>query len=107
MSLDLIQKQVDNWAKQFEPAYWPVLEQFAQLSEEVGEVAREINHLYGSKKKKSDESTKGLDQELVQVLFVLCCISNNLGINLQEEWEKMIIERQYKRDNKRFERKSS
>jgi len=105
MTLDYIQKEVDEWASQFDPKYWPPLDQLAQLTEETGEVARELNHLYGHKKKKSEEQTSGLASELTEVLFVLCCIANKEDISLQEQWDKMMRERQYGRDNQRFERK--
>ena len=99
------QEEVDRWAKQFNPPYWPALEQFARLAEEVGEVAREINHLYGIKKKKADESQRNLEQELCDVIFTAICIANSHNINLEEEWKKMMGQKHYGRDNKRFERK--
>ena len=105
MSLDEIQKQVNEWAKQFDPAYWPALEQMARLSEETGEVAREINHLHGIKKKKGSEETKELADELTDVIFTICCIANNHGISLDEAWKKMSEEKMYKRDVNRFEKK--
>lgn len=76
----------------------------ARLTEEIGEVARELNHIHGTKKKKPSEDTKGLGQELSDVLFTVCCIANSHGLNLQEEWERMMKEKQYGRDNQRYER---
>ena len=105
MSLDEIQKDVDAWTGQFTPQYWPALEMLACLTEENGEVARELNHLYGTKKKKSDENTKSLGQELSDVLFTLCCIANSHTISLQDEWNRMMHNKQYGRDKERFERK--
>jgi NTP pyrophosphatase (non-canonical NTP hydrolase) len=105
MSLDNIQKEVYEWAKQFDPAYWPALEQMARLTEETGEVAREINHLHGTKRKKSSEQTRELADELSDVLFTICCIANSHGINLTDAWDKMMQEKHYGRDNQRFERK--
>jgi len=105
MSLKNIQKDVDKWASQFEPAYWPALEQYAQLNEEVGELGRLLLHKYGHKKLKEREKESPLEEELVDVLFPIICIANREGINLQEAWKKMIYERLYKRDNKRYKRK--
>lgn len=105
MSLEDIQKQVDEWTEQFEPQYWPALEMLARLTEETGEVARELNHMYGTKKKKPTEDTRDLGQELSDVLFTICCIANSHKINLQEEWKKMMQEKHYGRDNQRYEKK--
>jgi NTP pyrophosphatase (non-canonical NTP hydrolase) len=103
--LDDIQKQVDEWVKQFNPPYWPALEQLARLTEETGEVARELNHLHGTKKKKSSEETKELSDELVDVIFTVICLANSHKINLDEAWKKMVDEKMNKRDVNRFEKK--
>ncbi len=105
MSLEGTQKDVDEWTKQFDPQYWQPLEQFAQLGEETGEVGRSLNRIHGPRKAKKDEEIKNLGQELVDVLFVLCCIANREDINLQKEWNEMTQKRLYKRDNQRFKRK--
>lgn len=104
MNLDKIQKDVNEWTVQFTPQYWPALEMQARLTEEIGEVARELNHIYGHKKKKPNEKTKGLGQELSDVVFTICCIANSHNINLQEEWEKM-MSKYNNRDNERFDKK--
>ena|SRR3989344_7219268 len=105
MGLEEIQKQVDEWTGQFNPQYWPALEMMAALSEEAGEVARELSHMYGTKKKKPTEDTKDLGQELSDVLFTICCIANSHNINLQEEWNRMMHEKLYGRDNQRYDTK--
>lgn len=105
MSLEDVQKDVDNWTRQFSPQYWPALEMMARLTEETGEVARELNHMYGTKKKKPMEDTRGLGQELSDVLFTLCCIANSHKINLQDEWKRMMEEKHYGRDNQRYDKK--
>lgn len=105
MGFEEIQKEVDEWAKQFDPAYWPALEQLAQLSEEVGEVARVLNRMYGHKKAKTDEEMRQLKEELVDAMFPIICIANREGINLSEAWTKRMQERLYKRDANRFKLK--
>ena len=58
------------------------------------------------KKKKPTEDTRDLlGQELSDILFTVCCIANSHKINLQDEWEKMMSEKQYDRDNQRYEKK--
>jgi NTP pyrophosphatase (non-canonical NTP hydrolase) len=99
------QKEVDEWIKKCTSGYWPALEQLGRLAEETGEVAREINHLYGTKKKKADENKGSLGQELSDVIFTAICIANSNGIDLQNEWDKMMREKHYGRDVNRFERK--
>ncbi len=90
MTLKNLQEEVDKWAQQFKKPYWEPLSQMARLTEETGEVAREMNHLFGDKKKRSDEETKGLGQELADVIFTICCIANSERINLEEEWNRMM-----------------
>ena len=105
MSLEDIQKDVDKWTEQFTPQYWPPLQMYARLGEETGEVARELNHMYGTKKKKSTEETGDLASELIDILFTVSCIANSHKINLQEAWDKNMQEKQYGRDNQRYEKK--
>jgi NTP pyrophosphatase (non-canonical NTP hydrolase) len=104
MDLSKVQRDVHEFTKQFEPQYWPPLEMMARLSEETGEVAREINHSYGHKKKKPGEETRGLGGELVDIIFTVGCIANSQGIDLGEEWERM-MDKLYKRDSNRYEKK--
>lgn len=107
MSLDKIQKDVDDWVKLGDPPYWPPLAMLASLTEENGEVARELNHQFGSKKKKSSEVEGNLGQELIDVIFTVCCIANSQNINLQKEWEKSMEEKHYGRDKNRFVKKET
>jgi len=79
----------------------------ARLTEEIGEVARELNHIYGTKKKKSSEDTKSLGQELSDVIFTVCCMANSHNIDLQQEWERMMEEKQYGRDNQDMKEKEN
>lgn len=104
MSLYTYQKDVDEWTSQFTPQYWQPLEMLARLTEEVGELAREVNHIYGAKKKKQSEPDNSIGAEIVDVIFTLICMANSLDINLQEQWEKMMKDKMYGRDANRFER---
>lgn len=104
MSLTEYQKQVHKWVSQFNPPYWPPLEMMARLSEETGEVAREINHLYGTKKKKAEEDKKELADELIDIFFTIICIANDQKINLETAWQRM-VDKKMQRDKDRFEKK--
>ena len=105
MSLQKIQHDVEVWTGQFTPQYWPPYEILARLTEELGEVGREVNHLYGTKKKKATEATKSLSYELVDVIFTVVCMANSHGINLSEAWDLMMKKKLYGRDQQRFEKK--
>ena len=105
MSLEKIQKDVDDWVQQFDPAYWPILEQYTQLNEEVGELGKLLLHYYGHKKLKEGEREAPIGEELADVLFPIMCIANQEGINLQEAWDKMMEERLYGRDKNRYKKK--
>lgn len=81
------QKIVDDWIKSIGVRYFSEMTQLAQLTEEVGEVARIISRTYGDQSfKKSDD--KNLSDELADVLFVLICIANQTGIDLTEAFQK-------------------
>ena len=84
MSFRDIQGEINNWASQFNPPYWPVHSQFYRLTEEVGEVGRELNDLEGTKKKKSDEKPSSLEDELADVIFTVICIVNNQRIDFRD-----------------------
>jgi len=71
MSLKDIQKQVDDWIQLDTIGYWQPHEILARLTEETGELAREINHIYGPKKKKSTEETKEMADEMADIIFTL------------------------------------
>lgn len=105
MSLKDYQKQVDVWAMQFETPYWKPLEILARLTEEIGEVARETNHLFGPKKKKGNELERKLGEEFADVIFTIMCYANSQNINLDEYMDKVIIDKCYGRDNDRYKKK--
>ena len=98
------QKAIDDWAQTLEEPYWSPLSQFARVAEEVGELGRLLNHIYGSKPKKAEEAQQELGGELADVMFALMCIANRHNIDMDEEMEK-VIQKCYTRDKDRFEKK--
>jgi NTP pyrophosphatase (non-canonical NTP hydrolase) len=106
MDLRDIQREVDLYISQFREGYFPPLVNLARLTEEVGELAREINHRFGPKKKKTDEPDGEIALELADVLFVLVVLANQLDIDLQAAVEKT-MEKYRVRDADRWERKES
>jgi len=85
-SLNQMQKEVDDYISQFKAGYFSPLANLARLTEEVGELAREINHYYGEKQKKPTEEENSVKAELGDNLFVLLCIANSLGIDMTESF---------------------
>jgi NTP pyrophosphatase (non-canonical NTP hydrolase) len=104
MDLKEAQRQVDAWISQFEEGYWPPLVNLARLMEEVGELAREMNHRFGAKTKKADEPEGDLAMELADVLFVLLAIANEQEIDLDRALERT-LEKYRRRDSHRWTRK--
>lgn len=104
MSFSDVQKEVDEWISQFEEGYWQPLSMLARVSEEVGELAREINHRYGQKQKKNSESASELDVEIADVMFVLIALANSLDIDLDEAFRRM-MEKYRSRDSDRWTRR--
>ena len=90
MSIKNCQKTVDNWIKKNGVRYFNELTNLAQLTEEVGEVARIISREYGEQSKKPGDENLNLGEELADVLFVLLCIANQTNINLQDEFDKKL-----------------
>jgi NTP pyrophosphatase (non-canonical NTP hydrolase) len=104
MDLTEAQARVDAWISQFKEGYWPPLHNLARLMEEVGELARELNHRYGSKPKRPEEPEQDLAMELADVLFVLLVMANEQGIDLDEALRK-VLEKYRVRDSQRWARK--
>lgn len=98
------QQQVDKWISQYKLGYFKPLEILARITEEVGELARELNHRFGPKKKKATEKSKEIDDEIGDVIFSLICLANSLDINLDEAF-KRVMDKTYNRDGDRFEKK--
>jgi NTP pyrophosphatase (non-canonical NTP hydrolase) len=101
MELKEAQARVDAWIGQFEEGYWPPLANLARLTEEVGELARLLNHRFGPKTKKPGEPEQDLGEELADVLFVLLVISNQQGIDLGASLES-VLEKYRVRDSGRW-----
>ena len=90
MEISEAQARVDAWISRFEEGYWPPLANLARLVEEVGELAREINHRFGTKPKRPEESDSELELELGDVLFVLITLANSQGIDLGRAFERVL-----------------
>ena len=104
MSLSESQHRVDAWISQFKEGYFHPLTNIARLAEEVGELAREINHRYGEKTKKADEAEGDVAMEMADILFVIICMANREGIDLQEAFDRMMAKVE-QRDTSRWTRK--
>ncbi|AVD56279.1 MULTISPECIES: nucleotide pyrophosphohydrolase [Heyndrickxia] len=103
-SIRQMQKEVDDYISQFKEGYFSPLALTARLTEELGELAREINHYYGEKPKKPDEKPKTVAEELGDLLFVVICMANALHIDLQEA-HTMVLQKFNTRDKDRWTRK--
>ncbi|MGH7578840.1 MAG: nucleotide pyrophosphohydrolase [Gemmatimonadales bacterium] len=101
MSLSESQRRVHQWISQYEEGYFHPLTNLARLTEEVGELAREINHRFGQKTKKQDEGEGDLAMELADILFVLICMANREKIDLQDAFDRM-MEKVETRDRERW-----
>lgn len=84
------QAEVDNWIKQHGVRYFNELTNMAQLTEEVGEVARIIARRYGEQSEKESDKNKDLGEELADVVFVVLCLANQTGIDLQAAFDKKL-----------------
>lgn len=90
MNLKHAQLEVDNWIKSHGVRYFNELTNMAQLTEEVGEVARIIARRYGEQSEKESDKNKDLGEELADVLFVVLCLANQTGIDLQQAFDKKL-----------------
>ena len=105
MSFRDAQQAVDRWIGQFEEGYFPPLVNVARLAEEVGELAREVNHQFGPKKKKADEAPGSMAMELADILFVVICLANSQQISLDDAFTQMMA-KVTSRDADRWTRKA-
>ena len=88
MELQKAQEIVDNWIKDHGVRYFDELTNMAQLTEEVGEVARIIARRYGEQSEKESDKVKDLGEELADVIFVVLCLANQTGVDLQQAFDK-------------------
>ena len=88
MELQKVQEIVDNWIKEHGVRYFDELTNMAQLTEEVGEVARIIARRYGEQSEKESDKAKDLGEELADVIFVVMCLANQTGVDLQHAFDK-------------------
>jgi len=100
MTIKEAQDLVDNWIKTYGVRYFNELTNMAQLTEEVGEVARIIARRYGEQSEKESDKNKDLGDEMADVLWVLICLANQTGIDLEEALKKN-LDKKTKRDNTR------
>ena len=105
MSFRTAQEAVDGWVSQFEQGYFPPLANVARLAEEVGELAREVNHYFGPKKKKPDEPEGSIAMELADILFVVICLANSQHIDLDDAFAQ-VMAKVTSRDAGRWTRKA-
>ncbi|WP_053978454.1 nucleotide pyrophosphohydrolase [Mangrovimonas xylaniphaga] len=100
MNIENAQKVVDNWIQEHGVRYFNELTNMAQLTEEVGEVARIIARRYGEQSEKESDKDKDLGEELADVVFVVLCLANQTGIDLQAAFDKK-MDKKTKRDHDR------
>lgn len=100
MSINEAQEQVDAWIKTTGVRYFNELTNMAILTEEVGEVARIIARRYGEQSEKESDKQKDLGDELADVLWVVMCLANQTGVNLEEAFHKN-MEKKSQRDKDR------
>lgn len=99
-AITITQERVDRWIKEHGVRYFNELTNMAQLTEEVGEVARIIARRYGEQSEKPSDKEVDLGEELADVLFVVLCLANQTGVDLQAAFDKK-LERKSSRDHDR------
>jgi NTP pyrophosphatase (non-canonical NTP hydrolase) len=100
MTIQEAQHKVDEWIKEFGVRYFNELTNTAMLMEEVGEVARIMARRYGEQSEKESDKGKDLGDEMADVLFVLICLANQTGINLESALKKN-LDKKTNRDHSR------
>ena len=99
-----LQAEVDGWIQSVGGGYWSPHANLARIAEEVGELARLINHLYGPKPKKASETSQELGEELADIVFAIICVANSEGIDLEASLEG-VIAKVWQRDRNRYANK--
>ncbi|HIF15105.1 MAG TPA: pyrophosphatase [Bacteroidetes bacterium] len=100
MTIKETQQIIDDWINSVGVRYYDELTNMAILTEEVGEVARIISRKYGEQSEKESDKNKDLGQELADVLFVVFCLANQTGIDMEKEL-KINLKRKTERDTER------
>jgi NTP pyrophosphatase (non-canonical NTP hydrolase) len=99
-----MQREVDEWISRFREGYFPPLAMLARLTEEVGELSRVLMHTYGGKKPKPAEAPGDVAEEIADSVFVLLCLANSLGVDLDRAFDK-VMTKYRSRDAERWTRK--
>jgi len=102
MEIKEMQKKVDEWIKANTKGYWKPSSMALRLMEEVGELAREINHKYGEKTKKTTEKENEISYEIADILYILVCMANTMDIDLEDAFNG-VLEKYDKRDKNRWQ----
>lgn len=100
VDLRSLQSEIDTWVRD-NGGYWDEMSLLARLMEEVGEVSREYNHRFGAKRKKPTEPDQSVDAELADVLWIVLCMANQQGIDLQQAFDG-VMQKVRTRDAGRF-----
>jgi NTP pyrophosphatase (non-canonical NTP hydrolase) len=103
-TLKELQQEVDDYIGQFKEGYFSPMELMARLTEELGELSREVLHEYGPKKKKESEEEGSIADEIGDILFVLICMANSMDIDLEKAHDR-IMHKFNTRDKDRWTRK--
>jgi len=100
-TMEVYQAEVDEWVQAVGGGYWSPHANLARIAEEVGELARLINHAYGPKPKKPEEAAQELGEELADLVFAAICVANSEGIDLGESLEG-VLAKVWERDRERY-----
>jgi NTP pyrophosphatase (non-canonical NTP hydrolase) len=103
-TMEQLQQQVDLYINSFKEGYFPPMELLARLTEELGELSREVQNVYGMKKKKPGEAIRSLEEETGDLFFVLVCFANSQGISLEKALTT-VIDKFKERDADRWTKK--
>jgi NTP pyrophosphatase (non-canonical NTP hydrolase) len=95
------QQDIDDWIQTAGGGYWSPHANLARIAEEVGELARLINHLYGPKPKKASEASQELGEELADIVFAVICMASSEGIDLEESLGDVLV-KVWERDRDRY-----
>jgi len=97
-----VQQEIDHLIKEeWQSDYWAPLSSLARLTEEVGELARELNHRYGEKPKKASEGQGDIAIEIGDILFILASLANSIGVDLDAAFDEVMAKYQ-RRDKERW-----